>query len=88
MKLTITTTDCTSSNGYNDAIKKAFSYTNRWATDITVENGRINALREVYPVRFAINGFTPRDYQDLMYGTKRICTCELVALPIPVSSTV
>lgn len=85
MKLTITTNDCLTSDGYYKAIEKAFSFTNRWATDVAAKNGRIDAKREGYPVRFSINGFTPRDYQDLMYGSKIICICELAALPVPVN---
>ena len=88
MKLTITTTDCKSSDGFHEAIKTAFAYSNLWATDIVVKHGRIEAKREGYPVRFAINGFSPRNYQNLLYGTEKSHTCELTALPIPVSSAV
>lgn len=86
MKLTITTHDCLTSNGFYSTIEKAFSYTNHWATEVEAKNGRITAKKDNYPIRFAINGFTPRDYHDLMYGDKRVCVCKLVALAIPVSS--
>lgn len=88
MKLTITTFDCKSSEGYHEAIKTAFGYSNTWATDIVVKHGRIEAKREGYAVRFAIEGFSPRDYQNILYGSEKTHTCVLRALPIPVTSTV
>src|ERR1044072_6650900 len=88
MKLTITTTDCKSSDGFHEAIKTAFAYSNLWATDIVVKHGRIDGKREGYPVIFSINGFSPRNYQNLLYGEEKCYTCEVTAISIPVTSTV
>lgn len=90
MKLIITTNDCLTSKGFTSVkegpVAKAFRFTNSWAEDVSVENNRLSAKKEGFPVRFAIKGFTVRDYRDLMHGSRQSCICELVPLPIPVTS--
>jgi hypothetical protein len=89
MKLTITTHDCKTSDGFAALVNPvvvALRFAQPSLENVEFHNARITATKEGYPIRFAVKDFTSRHYRDLMYGQKQGHTCTLEALPVPVGS--
>lgn len=87
MNIIITTDVCLKSKNFNNAIANAFNFKNPWAEGTVVANNRLTCTKEGYQVRFQIKNFNVAIYRDLMYGTKNSHTIELMALPVPLTST-
>lgn len=92
MKLCITTQNCLSSGGFissNNPVVLAFQRDNPDFENVTSSSGnRLTAWKGGFPVKFQIKDFTVEVYRQLMHNEKESHICELVAVPIRLTSNV
>lgn len=90
MKLVITTQNCISSGGFissNNPVVVAYQRDNPDAENVTSSSGnRLTAWKDGFPMKFQVKDFTVEAYRKLMDHEKESHVCELVAIPIPLTS--
>jgi hypothetical protein len=89
--LVITTYHVQKSEGYsipNNPVAIAFQLENPDMYNVKVINNRLSAIREGYPVRFQVIGYTPKDHLDLVHERRQTVTCLLRVLAVQATEMV
>jgi hypothetical protein len=89
--LVITTYHVQKSEGYaipNNPVAIAFAIAHPEMTNVQVTHNRLTAIRDGYPVRFQVIGYSTKDHLDLVHGRRQEVVCLLRVLPVQMTEMV